>query len=158
MKPMSERVAAFAVPPVVKSVTVRCPPEKAFRLFTADLARWWPLAGFHAAPDPESCRFEGFTGGRIYERSAAGGETVWGRVEAWEPPHRVAFSWAVWLSEDPCQHVSVAFTPVEAGTRVELTHQGWEHLGDRAATVRESYNQGWVTVFEQCYGGYANSN
>jgi uncharacterized protein YndB with AHSA1/START domain len=158
MKRMSERVAAFAVPPVVKSVTVRCPPDKAFRLFTEDLARWWPLARFHAAPDPETCRFERFAGGRIYERTAAGTETVWGRVEAWEPPHRVAFTWAVWLSEDPAQHVSVTFTPVEAGTRVELTHQGWEHLGERAASVRESYNQGWVTVFEQCYGSYANSN
>jgi hypothetical protein len=52
----------------------------------------------------------------------------------------------------------VTFTPAEAGTRVELTHWGWEHLGDRAASVRESYNQGWVTVFEQGYGSYANSS
>jgi hypothetical protein len=30
---MNDNVAAFAVPPVVETVVVRCPPERAFRAF-----------------------------------------------------------------------------------------------------------------------------
>jgi uncharacterized protein YndB with AHSA1/START domain len=155
---MNERVAAFTVPPVIKSVVVRCARDKAFRLFTDDLAKWWPLKGFHAAPDPDTCVFEGFAGGRVYERSVAGAECVWGRVEAWEPPARVAFSWMVSGGADQAQRVEVTFTAVGDGTRVELIHSGWEKLGDRAASVRDSYDRGWVAVLEQGFAGYANAS
>ena len=37
-------ITAFPVPPVVKTVTVRAPPKRAFAVFADDFARWWPLA------------------------------------------------------------------------------------------------------------------
>ena len=36
---------------------------------------------------------EQFVGGRCYERKADGGERDWGRVTAFEPPHRVVLAW-----------------------------------------------------------------
>jgi len=149
-------IAPFPVPPVVKTVTVRAAPERAFALF-ADIARWWPLARVHTGPDPVDCAIEPRIGGRVYERAADGRETLWGTVLAYEPPHRLAFSWLVQLSAEQEQRVEIRFMPDASGTRVELTHSGWEKLGDGAADRRERYNGGWVLVFEQCFADYANA-
>jgi uncharacterized protein YndB with AHSA1/START domain len=150
-------VAPFRVPPVVKTVIVRAAPERAFALFT-DIGRWWPLARAHTGPDPADCALERRVGGRIYERSADGRETAWGTVLAYEPPHRLAFSWIVGdLSPEQAQSVEIRFTPEADGTRVELAHSGWEKLGDAAAARRERYDRGWVLVFEQSFADYANS-
>ena len=35
--------ARFTVPPVEKSVLVRCDPARAFAAFTAEIAQWWPM-------------------------------------------------------------------------------------------------------------------
>jgi hypothetical protein len=45
----------------------------------------------------------------------------------------------------------------DSGTRVELTHSGWEKLGDAAASQRERYDRGWGTVFERHFVEYVNS-
>jgi hypothetical protein len=42
----------------------------------------------------------------------------------------------------------VRFLPEAGGTRVELTHTGWEALGDLAADYRTGYESGWVGVLE----------
>ena len=153
-----DTIHAFTVPPVIKTVTVRCAPEKAFRHFTEGMGAWWPIAGFHVAPDPETCAFEPRLGGRLFERGKNGVETPWGRVLVWEPPHRLAFSWEVSCS-DPVEkaRVDVSFTRVAAGTEVKLVHTGWEHMGEAGARLRENFDKGWVTVFEQCYANYANA-
>jgi uncharacterized protein YndB with AHSA1/START domain len=143
-------IAQFPVPPVVKTVTVPAAPERAFALF-ADIARWWPLAQFHTGPDPVDCTIEPRVGGRVFERAADGRETPWGTVLAYDPPHRLAFSWIVGLSAEHEQLVEIRFTAEDRGTRVELTHSGWEKLGDAAASLRERYDRGWATVFERCF-------
>lgn len=43
--------------PVAKTVTVRCAPATAFRVFAADIGGWWPLAKFAINPATD-CRFE----------------------------------------------------------------------------------------------------
>jgi len=78
-------------------------------------------------------------------------------VLAYEPPHRLAFSWIVGLSAEQEQLVEIRFTAEDRGTRVELTHSGWEKLGDAAASLRERYDRGWGTIFERCFADYANS-
>lgn len=153
---MSDDVLPFRVPPVVKTVTVRRPPEAAFRLFTERLDAWWPLERVHTGPDPKSCAFEGRVGGRLYERAADGTETPWGAVVAWEPPYRVAFSWIVGPAARAPQHVEVTFAAVADSTEVVLRHSGWEGLGAEGAALRERYDHGWVLVFEQCFAGFAN--
>jgi len=154
---MSDQILQFSVPPVVKSVTVSCAPDKAFRLFTADLAKWWPLARFHMAAAPLTCVVEPRVGGRIFERASDGTESIWGHVEAWDPPRLVAFTWLVGLAGHEAQRVEVAFAPDGGRTRVVLTHSGWEKLGERATAMRQSYDGGWVAVFEQAFAAYANA-
>ena len=149
-------IVRFPVPPVVKSVTVRAAPARAFSLFVDDFARWWPLAQTHTGPDPVDCAIEPRVGGRIFELAADGRETPWGTVLAYDPPRRLAFSWIVELSAEQEQLVEIRFTAEERGTRVELTHSGWEKLGDAAASLRERYERGWATVFERCFVDYAN--
>ena len=90
-------IAQFPVPPIVKTVVVRAAPERVFALFTEDFARWWPLARVHTGPDPVECAIEPRVGGRVFERAADGRETPWGTVLAYDPPHRLAFSWIVEL-------------------------------------------------------------
>jgi uncharacterized protein YndB with AHSA1/START domain len=82
---------------------------------------------------------------------------VWGTVLAYDPPHRLAFSWVVELPAAQEQLVEIRFTAEDSGTRVELTHSGWEKLGDAAASQRERYDRGWGTVFERHFVEYANS-
>ena len=83
-------IVEFAVPPVVKTVSVRAAPAQAFDYFVRDLARWWPLAQFHTGPDPVDCAIEPRAGGRVFERAADGRETLWGTVLAYEPPQAAA--------------------------------------------------------------------
>jgi len=150
-------VARFPVPPIVKNVTVRCPPERAFALFAGDFERWWPVSQVHTGPNPMDCAIEPRVGGRVFERAADGCETAWGTVLAYEPPHRLAFSWIVELPAGLEQLVEIRFTAEEHGTRVELTHSGWEQLGDAAANLRERYDRGWGSVFARYFVSYANS-
>ncbi len=150
-------IAQFTVPPVVKAVSVHAAPARAFECFTRDLARWWPLAQFHTGPDPVDCAIEPRPGGRVFERAADGRETAWGTVIAYEPPHRLTFSWIVGLSAEHEQLIELRFAPEGHGTRVELTHSGWEKLGDAAAALRERYDRGWATLIERCYADYANA-
>ena len=150
-------IVEFAVPPVVKTVSVRAAPTQAFDYFVRDLARWWPLAQFHTGPDPVDCAIEPRAGGRVFERAADGRETLWGTVLDYEPPHRLSFTWIVGLSAELAQLIEIRFVPQGNGTRVELTHSGWEKLGDRAAALREGYDRGWATLIERCYAEYANN-
>ena len=65
-------IARFPVPPIIKTVTVRAAPARAFALFADDFARWWPLARTHTGPDPVDCAIEPRVGGRVFERAAVG--------------------------------------------------------------------------------------
>ena len=88
-----------SIEPVVKTVTVACTPEEAFRCFTADFAMWWPGATHSVVAyasqfkdKPTAVIFEPCISGRIFERTRAGEEYAWGSVLVWQPPTRVAFS------------------------------------------------------------------
>ena len=150
-------IARFPVPPVVKTVTVRAALAQTFALFADDFARWWPLGRIHTGPDPVDCAIERRVGGRIFELAADGRETSWGTELAYDPPHHLAFSWIVELTAEQEQLVEIRFTPEDRGTRVELTHSGWEKLGYAAASQRERYDRGWGTVFERHFVEYVKS-
>ena len=146
-EPAAEAAAVF--PPIRKSVTVKAPPERAFRRFTAEMAAWWPLASHSVGQrDAETVVMEGCEGGRIVERIRGGRECVWGTITAWEPPHRVAFTWHP--GDDPAraQDVEVRFTAEAGGaaTRVELEHSGFERLGALAKRAHRGYPIGWSYV------------
>jgi len=144
---MNAPVLGPILPPVRKVVHVPWDVEHAFRRFTRELASWWPLAthslGGSAAV---TCRFEERVGGEIFEAQRDGRRIVWGTVLVWEPPTRVRFTWHP--GEDPTSfgEVELRFAREGDGTRLELTHSGWERRGAKAKSARRAYNLGWVYV------------
>ncbi len=140
------------IEPVLMSVVVPLTPSRAFDLFTTDLATWWPMLT-HSLGEAQtvSCGMEPHVGGQVFEALDDGTRHQWGRVVAWEPPDRVAFSWHPGHRESEAQQVEVRFAPERGGTCVELKHYGWEALGDKAAESREGYANGWKSVFGELY-------
>lgn len=152
---MTDTIAAFPIPPVVKTITVRCAPATAFRVFTSEIGQWWPLADF-SMNNATDCHFEPYVGGRLYQIDKDGAEIAWGQVLAWDPPHAMAFSWQVLCTPEEAQQIDVTFRPVADGTEVTLVHAGWDRLKTGGAERRDAYNGGWVTVFEQRFKTYAD--
>lgn len=143
--------------PVVKTLNVRRSPDEAFRLFTAEIARWWPLATHHRGRlPPMGCTLEPGIGGRIFETGPDGTELEWGRVTDWQPGQRLAMSWTVGEAQDAVTEVSVTFTPTTDGAAIRLVHAGWDRqAGGRADERRLSYGHGWDLVFVEGYGRLA---
>lgn len=140
--------------PITKSLEVDRPLDEAFRLFTTDMARWWPLASHSVGgDDAEWCGIEPWEGGRVYERTAGGDEHLWGRVMTWDPSRSVTFTWHPGQAPDPATEVELRFSAItESRTRVVLIHRHWERLGDRADAVRARYLDGWDSVLGNCPG------
>lgn len=147
--------AASLLAPVVADLVVPCPPGRAFDYFTRDIGRWWPLASHSVGrQDAKDVRFEPHAGGRLVETQADGRACAWGRVEAWHPGERLRFTWHPGRAEATAQWVEVTFALHPDGTRVTLTHGGWERLGERADAARANYVPGWRTVLVEGFGGY----
>jgi uncharacterized protein YndB with AHSA1/START domain len=145
------------VTPVLKTVVVNAPRERAFRIFTEFFGGWWPST-HHIGKHPyETAILEGRPGGRWYERATDGTECEWGRVLAWEPPARVTLSWHLgpdW-QYDPdmakASEVDVRFIAESASTtRVELEHRHLERHGAGGDGIRAQVDSpgGWGTIME----------
>lgn len=143
------------IEPVRKSIEVRCEPETAFRIFTSSLGEWWPVERHSVSAmngaKPISVMLEPHVGGQIYEITPDGRRENWARITQFEPGRRIALDWHVMAPENQATQVEVLFLPAAGGTRVELVHSGWEILGEEGARKRDSYDGGWVGVFETAF-------
>ncbi len=110
---------------------------------------WWPTET-HSAGQHESVQvvFETHQGGRVFERTAEGVESEWGKVLEWEPPTRFVMSWHPGRDAEGAQRLEVTFYPEGDGTRLEIVHSGWEKLGDkeRIDDALVGYDEGWDMV------------
>jgi len=137
---------------VRRQIVVPAPLEKAFAVFTERFGDFKPPEhNLLAAPIAETV-FEPRVGGYIYDRATDGSECRWARVLAYEPPHRVVFSWDIgptWQIETEPENTSeVEVRFVADGddrTRVELEHRnldrhgpGWQSVADGVGS-----DQGW---------------
>ncbi|MCM3876991.1 MAG: SRPBCC family protein [Thermoanaerobaculia bacterium] len=149
-----EPIAPF-LGPLERSVTVPKSPADAFRIFTVGIATWWPLSKFSVshgkAKTAKTCAFEPFVGGEIYEVDENGTRCAWGRVVAWNPPSRVAFTWHPGGEPAEAQDIEVTFRNDGKATRVTLVHSGWQRLGEKGASAREGYGEGWGFVLGEAY-------
>jgi hypothetical protein len=144
--------APVQLPPVVKAVEVRCSTDRAFELFTRGIGQWWPLATHSVYGDRSAgLRLEARLGGEIVETSASGEDTRWGTITAWEPGRELGFTWHPGIDIAEATDVTVRFTAVEHGTRVELEHRGWGR-GHDAQVMRDRYDDGWVPVLARFAG------
>ena len=150
------------IDPIRRTITVTCDPATAFRVFTDEMATWWPLDTFSRSADEggapvASMVFDHEAGGTIWEVRADGGRASWGEILAWEPPTRLVMAWKPHDRPVGPTEVEVTFTALEeGGTRVDLEHRGWERLGDLALEGRENYASGWPMVFDQRFADAAN--
>ncbi|HYX84284.1 MAG TPA: metalloregulator ArsR/SmtB family transcription factor [Gaiellales bacterium] len=147
-----------AIEPILRTVTVRCPVERAFELYTEGIARWWPLETHSVAAGGAGTAvkavIEPRAGGRMYEVMADRTEAPWGVVDVWEPPHRLVIAWKVNPAAAAPTEIEVRFTPERDGTRVEVEHRGWERLGiEKGREARSEYHEGWGFVL----GRYAEA-
>ena len=143
----------MTIAPIIKSVTVAIPPERAFTLFAGDIGRWW-APNMHIAPEPfTEIVIEPHAGGRWFERDAAGAECQWGQVLAWEPPERLLLAWQLGadFAFDPglVTEVEVSFEPEGTGSRVTLTHRHLERFGPSAERVAGQLAGGWPGLVER---------
>ena len=135
------------IAPVVRNVNVPCSPEDAFRIFTEQVGSWWPAVTHSGGGDKVvSVTMECKLGGRVFETLVDDTQHDWAIITGWEPPHRLRMDWNPAVEPRPYTQVEVRFESTAGGTRVELTHTGWEHLGADAESIRDSYHEGWVPV------------
>jgi len=134
--------------PVVKKVSVALSQEDAFDRFTREIHLWWPLGDrFSVGKEgSDTVSFGAGEGGDIVEHFKDGDKTVWGTVLVWQPPSVVRFTWHPGSERSANLIVQVNFSQVTGGTEVELTHTGWENLGERGAAIRGGYEGGWDVV------------
>ena len=133
---------------------------EAFATFTERLAAWWPAEATWSGDGLESIGIEPRVGGFCFERGPHGLRLDWGRVTAWEPPHRLAFSWQIGASRVPepnpahASEVEVRFEDQAGGSRVTLEHRGFDRHGDGATAYREGMasDAGWPRILDRFRG------
>jgi uncharacterized protein YndB with AHSA1/START domain len=121
---------------VHRQIVVEAPIDRAFSVFTERFGDFKPpehnLLGVAIAETV----FDPHVGGHIYDRGVDGSECRWARILAYDPPHRVVFSWDIspqWqIEKDPdnTSEVEVRFvaeTPQR--TRLELEHRDIDRHG-----------------------------
>lgn len=118
---------------------IKAPPQAVFNAFIMPdkIALWWgPDDGpvLSATVDPR-------VGGRFHVRFRMEDGSEHGSVGAFDvfdPPNRLAMSWA-WDSEpQQVSHIEVAFRAIDEGTELTFTHA---RLPDAAS--RDSHEEGW---------------
>ena len=137
---------------VRRQIVVDAGIARAFTTFTERFGDFKPPEhNLLAAPIAETV-FEPRVGGHIYDRATDGSECRWARILAYDPPHRVVFSWDIgpqWQVEtDPelTSEVEVRFVPEGPDrTRVELEHRHIDRHGPGWQSVRDGveHDRGW---------------
>jgi uncharacterized protein YndB with AHSA1/START domain len=137
---------------VRKQIVVEAPIERAFGVFTERFGDFKPPEHNLLGADIAATVFEPRVGGHIYDRGVDGSECRWARILAYEPPHRVVFSWDIgpqWQIETDPENTSevevhfISETPQR--TRVELEHRHLDRHGPGWQGVSQAVNgdAGW---------------
>jgi len=116
---------------VIVSLRVNATPLEAFEVFTQEIAAWWrPNGLFQLTPRGDGVlRFEPGEGGRLVTDLPNGKTFEIGRITAWAPGERLAFSWRqATFTPEQVTHVEVRFEAVGEETRVTVEHRGWDAI------------------------------
>jgi uncharacterized protein YndB with AHSA1/START domain len=118
-------------------IVVEVPIEHAFRVFTERFDDIEPKDHNLLQVPIEQTVLEPRVGGTIYDVGVDGSTCTWARILAFEPPHRLAFSWDInpqWRIETDPSHTSeveVRFvSEARDRTRVTLEHRNLDRHGD----------------------------
>lgn len=132
--------------------TVAVPVETAFAVFTERFSEIKPPEhNFLGSPVAETV-IEPHAGGAAYDRGADGSQARWGRVLAYEPPHRVVLTWDIsprfQIETDPdlTSEVEIDFVPTgPEQTRVSIEHRNIDRHGPGWEAVAMAFGspRGW---------------
>ena len=135
--------------PIVKTIRVGLDPAAAFDLFAHRIAEWWPMDRHSVSANTGAPRatieLEPRMGGALTEITHDGTRHVWGHIQDWAPGQFFAMTWHPGHGPERQTHLRVTFDGDGMGTKVVLTHSGWEALADGAKT-RSGYDGGWNGV------------
>ncbi len=143
---------------VRKQVVVDAPVAEAFATFTDRFGDFKPPEHNLLGVQIVQTVFDHHVGGHIYDRAADGSECRWARILAFEPPHRVVFSWDIspsWQIEDNpanSSEVEVRFVAEASDrTRVELEHRNIDRHGPDWRAVADGVEgaQGWPLYLDR---------
>ncbi len=119
---------------VYVSMRVPASPERAFEVFTQEIALWWQPNGLFAITPAGDGRlaFEPGVGGRLFTTFSNGREYEIGRISAWEPGTRLVFTWRPSsFTPEQSTEVEVLFQAVGRETRVSIEHRAWDTIPQR---------------------------
>jgi uncharacterized protein YndB with AHSA1/START domain len=135
--------------PLVVEFTVEAEPSQAFDLWANRTSLWWPRGHTMSGTDEYEIIFEGWPGGRVFERSGEGEEHDWGEVLTWEPPNRIRYLWHLFFDRSEATTVDVQFKLSDAATTtVTITQTGFERLGEAGPPRRERTGNAWAMIAE----------
>ncbi len=129
---------------IVKSVVLRCDPERAFSLFTERAGQWWPGDRRHTEDADSTIRIE--ASGRFFERASDGTEVELGLVRVFEPARRLVLDWYPGTGPARATRVEVRFEAVAEGTRVTVTHDAGSAGAELFAQNAPAYARSWESV------------
>jgi uncharacterized protein YndB with AHSA1/START domain len=132
--------------------------DEAFTTFVERFGDFKPPEHNLLGAEISETRFEPRVGGHIYDRAADGSECRWARVLAYEPPHRVVFSWDIspqWqLETDEANASEVEVRFIEEATertRLELEHRHLDRHGPGWKSLRGAIDSegGWPLYLDR---------
>jgi uncharacterized protein YndB with AHSA1/START domain len=138
---------------IQKSITVDAPVERAFDVFTQEMASWWPPEHHLLDAPLGEMVVEPRVGGDIYDVGTDGSTCRWARVLEYDPPTLFVFSWDInlqWEIEtdlDRTSEVAVTFTAEgESRTRIDLEHRNLDRHGEGWEKMRAAVgsDDGWM--------------
>lgn len=142
--------------PIIKTVTVKCTPNKAFEIFTY-MGAWWPLDKRAMSPmtgkvEAKRLQVDAKLGGQIIEIAGDDSEILWGTFRKWTPGAFLQMDFHMGLPADQTGQVDVVFDAEGTGTKVTLTHHNWEGYGeDMAEMMTKGYGDSWDLLFGEHY-------
>src|ERR1700754_5239212 len=152
-------MSVIELAPVVKTLELKRSAADAFRMYVHEAAKWWPLDTHALSPENNTKAIDHIVeprvGGRVYEVAEDGRTFDWGEVLAYEPGHRFAMTWQLGQPREQSGDVEVTFEPRGAGAcLITVVHSGWERMGEKGKAMRDGYDKGWGSVFDEHFANY----
>lgn len=144
-----------SIPPIVETLVVTAPPERAYAVFKDSFGAWWPADyTYSGAGGLHSISLGHGTGDLCTEIGPHGFRVDWGRMLNVEPPRRLRFLWQIAGDRTPqpdpaaSSEVEVLFETAPVGTTVRLIHSRFERYGESGASYRDEMasEYGWPLI------------
>ena len=101
------------LPPIVKSIDVRCCQKRAFETFIHRMDTWWPLASrsmslmWNEGRPAKGLTVDARLGGRIVEQSPDGGEYHWATITQYLPYSTLKLDFHMGLAPETASLVEI---------------------------------------------------